>query len=240
MDAYAVWEGELEVRQFRGARSIVGVFPYSKLGVINDRTAIRKERLGPRAFQFAIDTEPERRIDFLVGHDFGKPIASRQSGTLVIEDADDAVRFTATLPDDPPSWVVDVERSIAANLTTGLSPGFRVPPRTVVPDAERLTARTWESGRPMIRQIDHAVLREFSVVTSAVYEDGLVELRSESANAVLIVPRSIYAMAITITLAELQAALRLSDSPEETAEATTTFSLLLREAVIAARPNGCS
>ena len=97
MDGFVTFEGSLELRQIGGARTIVGAFPYNRLGVINDRGSVRKERLGPRAFQHAIDTEPERRLDFLVGHDFGKPIASRQSGTLTITDADDAVRFTATL-----------------------------------------------------------------------------------------------------------------------------------------------
>ena len=191
MDAYAVWEGTLELRQVGGARTLSGTFPYNRLGVVNDRGSVRKERLGSRAFQHAIDTEPERRIDLLVGHDFGKPIASRQAGTLQIADADDAVRFTATLPDDPPSWVVDVEKSIAGGLSTGLSPGFRVPPRTVVPDAERLLP---EPGNPgvQIRQIDHAVLREFSVVTSAVYEEAFVELRSDDSNAVLFVPWSVF------------------------------------------------
>lgn len=45
----------------------------------------------PNSLRFAIEEEPERRIDLLVGHDFGKPIASRQSGTLQIENAVDAV-----------------------------------------------------------------------------------------------------------------------------------------------------
>ena len=85
--------------------------------------------------------------------------------------------------------MTDIEKSIAGGLSTGLSPGFVVPPRTVVPDAERLLP---EPGNPgvQIRQIDHAVLREFSVVTSAVYEDAFVELRAES-NAVLFIPRSV-------------------------------------------------
>ena len=136
MDGFVTFEGSLELRQVGGARTIVGAFPYSKLGTISDRGSLRKERLGPRAFQHAIETEPERRIDFLVGHDFGKPIASRQSGTLQIADSAEAVTFTATLPDNPPSWVVDVEKAIDAGIMTGLSPGFRLPPRTVVPDAE--------------------------------------------------------------------------------------------------------
>ena len=143
-----------------------------------DRGGVRKEVFEPHALAFAITTETERRIDLLVGHDFGKPVASRQSGTLSIVDGPDAVRFEATLPDDPPSWVVDAERAIAAGLMTGLSPGFRIPPKSVVPDAERIIP---EPGNPTvgIRSIRAAVLREFSIVTAPAYDDATVELRSE-------------------------------------------------------------
>ena len=41
-----------------------------------------------------------RKIDLLVGHDFGKPIASRQSGSLTIADSAEAVTFEATLPEE--------------------------------------------------------------------------------------------------------------------------------------------
>ena len=73
---------------------------------------------------------------------------------------------------------------------TGLSPGFRVPPKGVVPNAETFRP---EPGNPgvQIRQINDAVLREFSVVTSGTYEGAGVELRAEDyANAVLWIPRS--------------------------------------------------
>ena len=190
MDDFISWEGELEIRQVGGARTINGTFPYNRLGVVADRGRVRKERIGSRAFSFAIREEPTRKIDLLVGHDFGKPVASRQSGSLAIEDADDAVRFIATLPDDPPSWVVDAEKAIRGGTMTGLSPGFHLPPRGVVPNAEELLP---EPGNPgvQIRQINAAVLREFSVVTSATYDDAFIEMRAES-NAVLFLPRSVF------------------------------------------------
>ena len=135
MDDFGVWPGELEVRVGGGRRTMRGRFPYNKRAVISDRGRTRKESIRSRAFGFAIDTEPQRKIDLLVGHDFGKPIASRQSGSLVITDGDDAVSFVATLPDESlaPSWVTDVEKAIENGTMTGLSPGFRVPPRDVVP-----------------------------------------------------------------------------------------------------------
>ena len=191
MDDFVSWEGELELRQFGDARTISGTFPYNRLGVVSDRGRVRKERINSRAFSFAIREEPDRKIDLLVGHDFGKPIASRQSGTMVIEDAADAVRFTATLPADPPSWVTDAEKAIRAGTMTGLSPGFRVPPRTAVMNAEELLP---EPGNPsvQIRQVNAAVLREFSLVTAPTYDDAFIEMRSEDVNAVIFVPRSVF------------------------------------------------
>ena len=193
MGEYAAFEGNLEIRQFGGARSIVGTFNYGTTGTVADRGRVRKESFASRAFAFAIDQEPDRKIDLLVGHDFGKPVASRQSGTLSIVDADDAVRFEATLPDEAltPSWVVDVEKAIANKTMIGLSPGFRVPPVSAVPNAERLIP---EHGNPgvQIRQINDAVLREFSIVTAGIYDDALVELRAEDLAVVTFHPRSVY------------------------------------------------
>ena len=192
MDAYGSWEGELEVRRVGGASFIRGVFPYNKLGTINDRARVRKESFSPRAFGFAIEEEPTRKLDLLVGHDFGKPIASRQSGTLTIADSAEAVTFEATLPDDAmaPSWVKDVVLAIQGGTMVGLSPGFRAPPKSAVPNAEQLVP---EEGNPgvLIRQVNDAVLREMSIVTAGVYDDALVELRAEDMDVVTISPRSI-------------------------------------------------
>ena len=189
MDAFGAWLGELEVRQEGGASVIVGRFPLWRNGVIADRGTVRKESFSSRAFRFSIE-DTTRRIDLLVGHDFGKPIASRQSGTLTIEDGDDAVRFVANLPVNPPSWVVDVERLSGREPCRTLSPGFRVPPKGVVPNAETFRP---EVGNPsvQIRQINDAVLREFSVVTSGTYEGAGVELgRKITPTPSLWIPRS--------------------------------------------------
>ena len=157
---------------------MAGRFPYNSTATVSDRGRVRKERFASRAFQFAIDTEPERRIDLLIGHSFDKPIASRQAGTLSITDTPTGVLFEATLPDDPPSWVIDAERAVLAGLMTGISPGFRIPPQGVVPGAERLVP---EPGNPgvQIREVNQAVLRELSIVTNPAYEESMVELRSD-------------------------------------------------------------
>ena len=178
MSDYPVFEAaELEIRRSGDKRILTGRFNYGSTATIRDRGRVRKERFEPHAFNFAIEDET-RQLDILVGHDFGRPIASRKAGTLEIEDSADAVNFEARLPDDPPSWVVDAEKSIAAGLMVGLSPGFAVPPASVVPDAERLED---EPGNPgvQIRVIRAAVLREFSVVTAPAYPDAAVDLRAD-------------------------------------------------------------
>ena len=175
--AYPIFEAALELRQSGGTRALHGRFNYSSTATIRDRGHVRKERFEPRAFRYAIDQDQERRIDLLVGHSYDRPLASRQAGTLIIEDSDDAVTFVATLPDDPPSWVVDAERAVAAGLMTGLSPGFSVPPTSAVPDAEALED---EAGNPgvQVRVIREAVLHEFSLVTRPAYQDAAVDIRS--------------------------------------------------------------
>ena len=178
MSDFPIFEAaKLEIRRSGGMRILSGRFNYGSMATIRDRGRVRKERFEPHAFHFAIEDET-RQLDILVGHDFGKPIASRKAGTLSIADSDDAVNFEARLPDDPPSWVVDAEKSIAAGLMVGLSPGFVVPPASAVPDAERLEP---EPGNPgvQVRVIREAVLREFSVVTAPSYPDAAVDLRAE-------------------------------------------------------------
>ena len=178
MAEFPVFEAsKLEMRRSGDKKILTGRFNYGSTATIRDRGRVRKERFEPRAFRFAIENEA-RQIDILVGHDFGKPVASRKAGTLEIEDSAAAVTFEAQLPDDPPSWAVDMEKSVVAGLMVGLSPGFVVPPASAVPDAERFEP---EPGNPGVqtRVIRAAVLREFSVVTAPVYPDAAVDLRAE-------------------------------------------------------------
>ena len=176
--AQPVFDGNLEIRQVDGRCVLAGRFPYGAMATMSDRGRVRKGSFAPRAFRFTFEQEPERRIDLLVGHDFNRPIASRQAGSLVVEDGPDALVFTATLPEDPPYWVIEAERAVSASLMTGISPGFRVPPRSVVPNAETLID---EPGNPgvQVRQINHALLRELYLVTNLSYEDSTVELRDD-------------------------------------------------------------
>lgn len=58
-----------------------------------------------------------------------------------------------------------------------MSPGFRVPPASAVANAEVLVE---EPGNPgvLIRKINHAVLREVSLVTAATYDGTEIDVRS--------------------------------------------------------------
>ena len=133
MTAYPIFDGALELRQSGGARTLHGRFNYNSMATIRDRGRVRKEKFEPRAFRFAIDQEPDRRIDLLVGHDYGKPLASRQAGTLNIEDGTDAVTFEARLPDDPPSCVNGGGKNVPAirsDVSNVLRAGWELVPRS--------------------------------------------------------------------------------------------------------------
>ena len=82
MAEFPIFEAaKLEIRRSGGMSTLSGRFNYGSTATVRDRGRVRKERFEPRAFRFAIEDET-RQLDILVGHDFGKPIASRKAGTL--------------------------------------------------------------------------------------------------------------------------------------------------------------
>lgn len=179
MECRAVWAAQsLEVRQLDKRPVIAGRFPYDRLAVLSDRGTVRKETIKPRAFSYALD-DPDREVNLLFGHSFDKPLASRKAGTLDLRDTERFLEFTATIPPgaDRASHVVDALAMIGSGLATGISPGFRVPPKDVVPGAEKLVP---EDGNPgvMIRQLWALLLFELSIVTRPAYADTEAELRA--------------------------------------------------------------
>ena len=82
----------------------------------------------------------------------------------------EAVDFELDLPDvaDMPGYMKDTIAMIRSGLIGGISPGFRVPPKGVVPNGERLEP---EPGNPavQVRVIENAVLSELSIVTRPAY-----------------------------------------------------------------------
>jgi len=172
-----IYDGQLELRARRrdGSRRLKGKFPYKKRAVLDaggDGRRPKKEEFAPKAFSFAVEKEPEREIHLLSGHSFDKPLASRKAGTLVLKDTPEALEFEAVLtkPVLSTSWGKDFVASYDAGLIGGVSPGFRVAPRHVVPTPPETTAEENPAeGNALIRTIHHAVLFELSMVTRPAY-----------------------------------------------------------------------
>ena len=176
-------DGELEIRQ--DGLILTGRFPYEKLATINDRLTTRKETFSAGAFRFSIEEAKARRarIDVLQGHSFDRPLGNTLDGQVTFEEIRnetgglDAV-FHVELPveGDRPLYMQDMLTALRAGLMRGVSPGFRVAPKSIVRNAEILEP---ERGNPAvkIRRINQAVLYEMSIVTRAQYPDTSVENR---------------------------------------------------------------
>lgn len=171
------WSGDLEIRQTGRGRSLKGSFPYGALAVRSDRGRVRKERIGPRAFRFAVE-DSEREVNLLAGHSFDRPIASKRAGTLKLTDTDEALLFEVPVLPDTPVVRQLIEEIEGGAFVPGISPGFRVPPLSAVPNAERLVP---EPGNPsvQIREVNEAVLIELSVVARPSYTDTTLDLRDD-------------------------------------------------------------
>lgn len=178
-------DGELILEE-RAAQSrrrrLRGRFPYNKRAVLSDggrNGRPRKEQFAPRAFAYNVEHE-EVDIRLLVGHDYGKPLASRGARTLDIQDSDEALTFDAIISEElqEASWVRDFFAGYSAGLILGLSPGFRIPPKRAAPDAEKVEEEDPSEGMALIRTIFEALLFELSVVTAAAYSEAQVEARN--------------------------------------------------------------
>ena len=192
--------GGLELRKrASGALALQGSFPYGKRAVLSDggRTGRpKKEVIAPKAFAYRINTPSDhggkKDIHLLSGHDFGKPLASVRSGTLDITDSEAGVTFTATITPEMQevSYVRDILAGIAAGLTLGISPGFRLPPKRAVPEPEKIEdeGSDPENGEhnAIIRTVLQALLYELSVVTRPAYPESQVEARNWTAGGVIL------------------------------------------------------
>ncbi len=204
---YLILDGELEIRARGDKRTLSGIFPYNKQATVRSSGKVRKERINSRAFGWQIrefeklqdelaqaikegvdqahreilEEQLERRnVHVLSGHEYSKPLGDLKRATARFVDGDDALRFEVDLPSseaDMPTWMADTVRSIRAGLAGGISPGFRIPPRNVVPDAEELVD---EPGNPgvQIRVIKQAVLHEMSIVTRPAYGSTDLDIRA--------------------------------------------------------------
>ncbi|WP_084421835.1 HK97 family phage prohead protease [Henriciella litoralis] len=182
--------GGLELRKrASGGLALRGRFPYGNRAVLSDggRTGRpRKEVIAPRAFAYRVDN-PDEDIHFLVGHSYDRPLASRKAGTLDLQDSDEALTFEARITPEMQevSYVRDFLTSFNAGLIVGLSPGFRIPPKRAVQEAERIEdeGSDPENGEhnAIIRTVLQALLYEMSVVTRPAYDGTQIEARNWSA-----------------------------------------------------------
>ncbi len=191
-------DGGLELRKrASGAMSLAGRFPYNKRAVLSDGGRSgrpRKEVIAPRAFSYRVD-RLEEDIHLLVGHSYDRPLASRKAGTLDLKDGNDALTFTATITPEMQevSYVRDFLAGLAANLIIGISPGFRIPPKRAVEEAEKVEdeGSDPENGEhnAIIRTVLQALLYGLSVVTRPAYDETQLEARTwETRPAGLMVP----------------------------------------------------
>ncbi|NRP45543.1 hypothetical protein XMV225_002725 [Aliiroseovarius sp. xm-v-225] len=165
-----------------GSRRLRGRFPYGKRAVLSDggRTGKpRKEVIQPKAFAYRVD-RPEEEIHLLIGHSFDRPLASKQAGTLILSDNDDALTFEAIITQEvqQTTWAQDFFNAYAAGLIRGISPGFRIPPKRAVPDADTVEEEDPAEGIAIIRNIWAALLYELSFVTRPAYDETEVEERN--------------------------------------------------------------
>lgn len=182
-----IFPGELEVRKRSGGgRVIRGRFPYNKRAVLTDggnKGRPVKEQFAPQSFQFRIDDETAE-IFLLSGHDYGKPLASKLTRTMSFVDTAAALIFEAIITPKvlETSYAADVLALIGAGLAVGLSPGFRIPPKKTVPNAETFADEPPSEGRAVIRTIHEALLYELSIVTLPAYDETEVEEADEDAD----------------------------------------------------------
>ena len=173
---------------------------------VMNRGRIRKERIAPDAFgwqvrefeklqgelastiESAIDEarvqllrqELERRnIHVLAGHSYDRPLGDMLRSGARVTSTREAVDFELDLPPegDQPGYMRDVVTMVRAGLIGGISPGFRVPPRSVVPDGERLEPEIGNAA-VQVRVIENAVLSELSIVTRPAYSETDVDVRA--------------------------------------------------------------
>lgn len=176
----------LEIRREGGATRLRGRFPYGKLAVLSDGGKTgrpKKEKFAPRAFAYRVN-DPAEDVHLLVGHSYDKPLASKLTDTLSLTDTEEALLFEAIITPEiaATSYGADIMKMLAAGLAIGLSPGFRIPPKRAVANAETVHDEGHDPANGMhnaiIRTVHAALLYELSIVTVPAYKESQVEMRN--------------------------------------------------------------
>ena len=113
---------------------ISGMLPYGKDTVISGAGKVRKQRIQPGAFKFAID-QPDREISLVIG-DGSRPLASKQAGSLKLTDTPEGLRFEVKqLPKT--SYARDFLALLrAGSIAPGIIPIFSRIPKDVDANAD--------------------------------------------------------------------------------------------------------
>ncbi|RDL52102.1 hypothetical protein BLJAPNOD_03253 [Ensifer sp. M14] len=155
----------LEIRAEGGATRLTGRFPYGSETTLGNG---KRERFATRAFRSRI--EARENIFLLAGHDPEKPLASTDAGSLTLRDDDTALYIEARVAATT-SWAQDALAALAAGLTKGISPGFRVSPGGDI---------VTRSAEGLLRTVNAAELFEVSLVTRPAYDAAQIAARSWS------------------------------------------------------------
>ncbi|RRH89475.1 HK97 family phage prohead protease [Mesorhizobium tamadayense] len=153
----------LEIRAEGGATRLTGRFPYGSETTLGDG---RRERFAARAFRSRIETG--ENVFLLAGHDPEKPLASTEAGSLTLRDGEDALHIEARVAATT-TWANDALAALAAGLTKGISPGFRVRSGGDV---------VTRSADGLLRTVNAADLFEVSLVTLPAYDQAQIAARS--------------------------------------------------------------
>ena len=149
LETRGVYAVDLEIRQDGERPTIAGRFPYGGLATIAASGRRRRERFSPGAFAPALDREAQE-INFLLGHDMARPLASRNAGTFTLEDTPEALTFEAVLPPEgeQTTWQRDFLLAHGQGLLRGVSPGFNVYAEGPLPQRGSRRTRT-RTPRPV-------------------------------------------------------------------------------------------
>ena len=126
-----------------------------------------------------------RDIHILSGHNWNRVLGSVAAGTAIVDEVlddpeDPHVSFSVPLPKDEstlPTYYMDVIKEIELNLAGGVSPGFFIPPKDKVPDAEEYVDEPGSKEGVRIRVIRNAVLVEMSLVSRPSYTETGLDVR---------------------------------------------------------------
>ena len=173
----------LELRQ-RGRR-LSGRFPYGRTATMKATGKVRKEMIVSGAFNFAL-RDLTREIQVLSGHNFDRPLGSRIRGSAEFIDSVEALEFEVRLPElsQRPSWIRDAVLAVEGGLVAGISPGFRIPPKSINENAERFVPEVGNEGVE-IREIHDSILYELSLVSRPAYTETSLEIRASMDDAML-------------------------------------------------------